>query len=102
MVNELNGRPCIVHGKEQRLGVFRGFSDNNDKCIIEFKDGELHKVYVWSVQFLDTKKSIEDVLDLICDINVKEICSHIENDNLQKWIDSWKQAILEGMGGLYL
>lgn len=46
MTNDCNGRPCIVYGETLRIGIFRGFSDNNDKCVIEFENGELHKVYI--------------------------------------------------------
>lgn len=47
-------RPCVVYSDSgERKGIFHGFSDNNDKCVIEFEDGELHKAYVWRVKFLD-------------------------------------------------
>ena len=46
-------RPCAVYTDDVRYGKFKGFCDNNDKCVIEFENGELHKAYVWSVQFVD-------------------------------------------------
>lgn len=58
LINEIKEknrrRTCIVYGKEEeRKGVFHGFCDNNDKCVIEFEDGELHKAHVWKVRFVD-------------------------------------------------
>lgn len=53
-LDKVQGRPCIVYGqKDTRRGIFREFCDNNDKCVIEYEDGELHKTYVWRVRFLD-------------------------------------------------
>lgn len=49
-INEI--RPCLV---EDRKALFHGFCDNNDKCVVEYEDGELHKTYVWKVKFLDNK-----------------------------------------------
>jgi len=46
-------RPCVL--EDGRKGFFHGFCDNNDKAVIEFEDGELHKAYVWKVKFLDDK-----------------------------------------------
>lgn len=54
---ELIQRPCLVFGNDGvRHGIFHGFSDNNDKAVIEYEDGELHKAYVWRVQFIDKPK----------------------------------------------
>lgn len=53
-LDKVQGRPCMVYGQEEtRRGIFRGFCDNNDKCVIEYEDGELHKAYAWKVKFLD-------------------------------------------------
>lgn len=55
-----NIRHCIVYDKDnERKGVFHGFCDNNNKCVIEFEDGELHKAYVWKVKFTDDCLSIQ-------------------------------------------
>lgn len=49
-------RPCIVHtNNEERKALFYGFSDNYDKCVVEYENGELHKAYVWRVRFLDNR-----------------------------------------------
>lgn len=54
---ELIQRPCLVWGNDGvRYGIFHGFSDNNNKAVIEYEDGELHKAYVWRVQFIDKPK----------------------------------------------
>lgn len=50
-------RPCLMFGNDGvRHGIFHGFSDNNDKAVIEYEDGELHKAYVWRVRFIDKPK----------------------------------------------
>lgn len=106
MINECNGRPCVVYGETLRVGIFRGFSDNNDKCVIEFENGELHKTYVWKVQFLDRSENIGDVnkelLGLVFDINTEEILSHIKEDNLNDWIKAWRNAMLTHISRLQI
>lgn len=54
---ELVQRPCLVwENKGVRYGIFHGFCDNNDKAVVEYEDGELHKAYVWKVEFVNTPK----------------------------------------------
>lgn len=37
--------------------------------------------------------AIHVIKGLICDVNINEITEHIKNDNLNRWIVSWKDAI---------
>lgn len=54
---ELIQRPCLVwRDNSSRYGIFHGFSNDNDKAVIEYEDGEIHKEYVWRVQFIDRPK----------------------------------------------
>lgn len=47
-------RPCLVYDRNGvRKAVFHGFSDNNDKCVVEYKDGEVHKTMCYHVKFTD-------------------------------------------------
>lgn len=103
MTNDCNGRPCIVYGETLRIGIFRGFSDNNDKCVIEFENGELHKVYIWKIRFLNKDiAAYKALLELVCDINIEEIVSHIEEGNLNNWINAWRDAMLTNISRLQL
>ena len=46
-------RPCMVYSPEETVGIFRGFCDDNTKCVVELPNGEMHKVFVYHVQFTD-------------------------------------------------
>lgn len=35
----------------------------------------------------------KNILDMVYDINPVEISSHVENDSLKKWCDSWQKAM---------
>ena len=37
--------------------------------------------------------AIHVIKGLICDVNINEITEHIKNDNLNRWIATWKDAI---------
>ena len=32
--------------------------------------------------------------DLIADVNVNEICEHIETETLSEWVNAWQEAAL--------
>lgn len=47
-------RPCLVNEKNgDRVGIFHCFCEDGSKCVIEYPNGELHKVFIWKVQFTD-------------------------------------------------
>jgi hypothetical protein len=45
----------MVYSPEETAGIFRGFCGDNTKCVVEFPNGEMHKVFVYHVQFTDIK-----------------------------------------------
>ena len=35
--------------------------------------------------------------DLIADVNVNEICEHIETETLSEWVNAWQEAALSAL-----
>ncbi len=35
--------------------------------------------------------------DLIADVNVNEICEHIETETLSEWVNTWQEAALTAL-----
>lgn len=35
--------------------------------------------------------------DLIADVNVNEICEHIETETLSEWVNAWQEAVLSAL-----
>ena len=36
--------------------------------------------------------------DLIADVNVNEICEHIETETLSEWVNAWQEAAISALG----
>ena len=39
----------------------------------------------------------ESLKDLIADVNVNEICEHIETETLSEWVNAWQEAALSAL-----
>lgn len=35
--------------------------------------------------------------DLIADVNVNEICEHIETETLSEWVNAWQEATISAL-----
>lgn len=35
--------------------------------------------------------------DLIADVNVNEICEHIETETLSEWVNAWQEAAISAL-----
>lgn len=103
IITEQEERPCLVYNKDSTAKcLFRGFCDNNSKCVIECENGELHKVEVWKVKFVNARvgeydyffiqKRVKELEEFIYDVNPVEIASHIADGTLEQWCNSWRHA----------
>lgn len=41
----------------------------------------------------ETNRRLREIEFFICDININEILSHIEDGTLKSWIDTWRRGV---------
>lgn len=48
----------------------------------------------------EIKTALENIQYLAMDINITEITSHIQNENLSQWISAWRGAMDEQINNI--
>lgn len=97
-LDKVQGRPCIVYGQEEtRRGIFRGFCDNNDKCVIEYEGGELHKAYVWKVKFLDKENKGMYFNEIELNIILGALNTYVEINDLPEELKNSADVLRENI-----
>lgn len=97
-LDKVQGRPCVVYGQEEiRRGIFREFCDNNDKCVIEYEDGELHKAYVWRVKFLDKENKGMYFNEIELNIILGALNTYVEINDLPEELKNSADVLRENI-----
>ena len=46
------------------------------------------------------KEALENIQYLVMDVNIAEITSHIQNENLSQWLSAWRGAMDEQINNI--